>query len=278
MAVDEAILRCHAQGKAPPTFRLYGWRPPALSLGRLQSFHREVDTEACRRLGVDVVRRPTGGRAVLHDMEVTYSFIVSESNPFIPRDLGASFSIATSGIIKGLGRFGVTARIQGGRLAGRPGPHREASPRECQSAACFDAPSWYEVVAEDGRKLVGSAQARIAGVLLQHGSILLDFDIQKLVSIFKFKDPAEQDRVAAELREKATSLSELLGRPVGFEEVCDAVAWGVREYFRDAMQGSAMQVDFEIDFEEGQLTPDELALAEELAATKYGMDAWTAQR
>lgn len=277
MAVDEAILRCHARGKVPPTFRLYGWRPPALSLGRLQSFYREVDPEACRRLGIDVVRRPTGGRAVLHDMEVTYSFIVSESNPLIPKDLGASFSIATSGIVKGLGLLGVTARIQGGRRVGHPGSQREAA-RDCrpagcrpasgQSAACFDTPSWYEVVAGDGRKLVGSAQARIAGVLLQHGSILLDLDVEKLVSVFRFADPGERDRVAAELREKATSLSELLGRPVGFKEAYDAVAWGVREYFHD----------IEVDFEDGQLTPEELALAGELEATKYATDAWTAQR
>lgn len=263
MAVDEAVMVHVARGLSPPTFRLFEWDPPALSLGRVQSFDRDVDAEACARLGVDVVRRPTGGRAVLHDVEVTYSLIMSEKDPVLPEGLGESFSLATQGIIKGLRLLGVEAEIRGRDEAEKTG--RATASESMRTGACFDSPSWYEVVSR-GRKLVGSAQARLMGVFLQHGSILIDLDADRLCSLLRFG--SDEERVAAvhHLRSHATSISESLGREVGFEEVEGAVVAGMRSHIAP------------IDLVEGDLTEDEIALATALISRKYGSASWTVHR
>ncbi|HHY45887.1 MAG TPA: lipoate--protein ligase family protein [Firmicutes bacterium] len=261
MAVDEAILTCHAKGVVPPTVRLYGWSPPALSLGRIQSLKRDVDRDACIAMGIDIVRRPTGGRAVLHDKEVTYSFILAESNPLCPKDISGAFSLATSGIIHGLAILGIDARIHGG-------PGRREGDIGASSPACFDSPSWYEVVA-GGKKLVGSAQARMKGVLMQHGSILLELEPEKVARLFRFSDSVTRDRIASELEKQATSVSRLAGRPVRFDEVASALRDGFRRFFAGA---------FGITLKDGELLPEELCLARELERDKYGSDSWTALR
>ena len=265
MAVDEAILTCHSEGRVPPTIRLYGWKPPALSLGRIQSFHRDVDAGACHKLGIDVVRRPTGGRAVLHDKEVTYSFVLTESHPLCPKQISEAFSLAAMGILKGLSLLGIKAGIQG----------RDS--RQCRevqkgnrisSPACFDSPSWYEIVV-DGKKLVGSAQARIKNTLLQHGSILMELEPDVVSALFKLPSEAVRMRVERELQLGATSISSILGRKVGFGEVSTAVRQGFINFLWEA---------FGIILEDGALTPDEIRLAAELEQKKYSMDFWNMLR
>lgn len=269
MAVDEAVMVHVARGLSPPTFRLFEWDPPALSLGRVQSFERDVDAEACARLGVDVVRRPTGGRAVLHDVEVTYSLIMSEKDPVLPEGLGESFSLATQGIIKGLRFLGVEAEIRGRDEPEKPGRAAGGGAADAGGAvrtgACFDSPSWYEVVA-GGRKLVGSAQARLMGVFLQHGSILMQLDADKLCRLLKFNSDEERAAAVRHLRTHATSISEVLGRDVGFEEVEAAVIAGMRSHIAP------------IGLVEGDLTEDEIALATALVSRKYGSASWTVHR
>lgn len=271
MAVDEAIMVQVAAGASPPTFRLFEWDPPSLSLGRVQSFQRDVDAEACRRLGVDVVRRPTGGRAVLHDVEVTYSLIMSQNDPVLPAGLGESFSLATQGIIKGLRLLGVEAEIRG-RDEGDGSGHVAGASAEAVGAAgpvrtgaCFDSPSWYEVVS-GGRKLVGSAQARLMGVFLQHGSILIELDAEKLCSLLRFDSEDERAVAVRHLRSHATSISEILGRRVSFREVEDAVIAGMRSHISP------------IELVEGELTAEETALANTLISRKYGSPSWTVHR
>lgn len=270
MAVDEAVMVHVARGLSPPTFRLFEWDPPTLSLGRVQSFERDVDVEVCESLGVDVVRRPTGGRAVLHDVEVTYSLIMSEKDPALPAGLGESFSLATQGIIKGLRLLGVEAEIRGrdegdkpGRAAG--GGAADAGGGAVRTGACFDSPSWYEVVS-GGRKLVGSAQARLMGVFLQHGSILIELDAEKLCSLLRFSSDEERAAAVCHLRSHATSISEILGRRVGFREVEDAVIAGMRSHIAP------------IELVEGDLSSEELALANVLISRKYGSPSWTVHR
>ncbi|MEW5933385.1 MAG: biotin/lipoate A/B protein ligase family protein, partial [Bacillota bacterium] len=112
MAVDEAIMLAHARGEVPPTLRFYGWRPPALSLGYAQKAEREVDLEACRRAGVDVVRRPTGGRAVLHDREVTYSVVISTA--LFPGSVVETYRRLSAGLVEGLRLLGLQAEVQEG--------------------------------------------------------------------------------------------------------------------------------------------------------------------
>jgi lipoate-protein ligase A len=270
MAVDEAVMAHVAKGLSPPTFRLFEWEPPSLSLGRVQSFERDVDADACERLGVDVVRRPTGGRAVLHDVEVTYSLIMSENDPALPRGMGESFSLATQGIIKGLRLLGVEAEIRGrddGDSSGRGATSRavEDSAAGVRTGACFDSPSWYEVVA-GGRKLVGSAQARLMGVFLQHGSILIELDAEKLCRLLRFPSEAERAAAVDHLRSHATSISEILSRPVGFREVEDAIIEGMRSHISP------------IELVEDDISQEELALASTLISRKYDSPSWTLHR
>src|SRR5579875_2954295 len=151
MAVDEAVATAVGAGESPPTLRLYAWRPAAVSIGYFQRLASELDLAACRELGLDWVRRPTGGRAVLHAAELTYA--VAAVEPGAVLDVYARWS---RGLIAGVRRLGAAAEW--------------IAPRRGRSAACFDAGSAYEV-AVGGRKLIGSAQVRRWGAVLQHGSL-----------------------------------------------------------------------------------------------------------
>ncbi|HEX6970820.1 MAG TPA: biotin/lipoate A/B protein ligase family protein [Limnochordia bacterium] len=194
MAVDEALLASVAAG-GPPVFRLYAWQPPAFSVGYFQRVDEVVDTAACRAAGVDVVRRPTGGRAVLHEHEVTYALCLPLAYPGLPRGVAASYRHLVRFIVQALRSLGVDARFTPAQPTGR-GAAR---------AACFASPSWYEVAVE-GRKVVGSAQVRRGGALLQHGSILLRFDPERLASFLALRDGGERQAVADALARGACGL------------------------------------------------------------------------
>lgn len=238
-------MRAHARGLVPPTLRFYGWRPPALSLGYAQKAEREVDLDACGRAGVDVVRRPTGGRAVLHDREVTYSVVISTQ--LLPGSVVETYRHLSAGLVEGLRLLGLPAQVKADPP--RPG---------LRSAACFDAPSWYELVV-DGRKVVGSAQVRRGGVILQHGSIPLEFSPARLVALLRLP-PGWQERLEEDLARHAAGLCEW-GRAFSFAEVVAAMAEG----FRRAL---------EVDLEEGILTEGEVREAERLRACKYATWEW----
>lgn len=256
MAVDEAILTMLAAGESPPTIRFYGWEPTTVSIGYFQDMEREVDLAACAGLGLGFIRRPTGGRAVLHDVEVTYSIVVSEQEPHIPPGITESYRVLSEGILTGLRSLGVAAEMV--QVAERGGATEPASP------ACFDAPSWYEV-AVNGKKMVGSAQTRKMGVVLQHGSILLDLDIEKLFAVLRFPSAKHRERAKARFVEKATSLRGELGNPLSFMETAAAVAKG----FERAMG---------IVLEPGSLTERECEVAEQLRLAKYATDEWNLGR
>ncbi|EAX48990.1 biotin/lipoate A/B protein ligase [Thermosinus carboxydivorans Nor1] len=254
MAVDEAILRCHAAGAVPPTLRFYTWQPPALSIGYFQKAHAEVDVDACRARGIDFVRRITGGRAVLHDRELTYSVVVREDHPLLPPTLLGSYRILSQGLIAGLHALGVPAEMS------LPGAAFGQTARLPKNGACFDAPSFYEITA-GRKKLLGSAQVRKEGALLQHGSLLFDFDPSALTSLLKFHDDGERERCEKVLQAKATSLRHILGTVPDTAAVARIMAG---EF------GRALG----LTLEEGRLTAEEEALAERLAVEKFGADSW----
>lgn len=256
MAIDEAIMAAVREGRVPPTVRLYSWTPPTLSIGAFQSVEREVDVDQCRALGVGLVRRPTGGRAVLHDAEVTYSFIVSESHPLIPAGVRESYQVAASAIVEGLVSMGVPAQMHA-KDDDRP---RDARPGTGHAPACFDSSSWYEITV-DGKKLVGSAQRRESGILLQHGSILLDLDVDKLMQVLRFSSIERRNLSHRLLLEQTATVSSVLGRPVTFEETATAV-----------ISGFAKRLGTELDPE--SLTKHEAELAERLVNDKYGSLEW----
>jgi len=275
MAVDEAILIHHSRGEVPPTLRFYRWQPPTLSLGHFQQLEREVDREACRRLGVGLVRRPTGGRAVLHEHEVTYSIVLAQK--YLPGGVVETYRVLSKGLLFGLHLLGVPAELYS---PGKQKKEKDFSPagennddvveisavgaaggnsfpnvRGHLSAACFDAPSWYEVAVE-GRKLVGSAQVRQRETILQHGSILLGLDEEKLFRVLAFPSEKFRERVKKTFADRATALDRVLSRPPAYEEVCLAMVQG----FEKALG---------VELVPGALTAEEWATAVQLREEKY---------
>ncbi|MHB1652152.1 MAG: lipoate--protein ligase family protein [Desulfitobacteriaceae bacterium] len=252
MAIDEAILQVMAQTQdLRPTLRFYGWEPATLSLGYAQSFNKEIDEETCRASGIDIVRRPTGGRAVLHQHELTYSVIVPEVDEHVQGSVVESYLKISQALLQGLQSVGIPAEMAQGDLA------------KAGSAACFDAPSWYELVV-DGRKLVGSAQVRKNGVLLQHGSIILHFDAELLFNVLKFPSEEVRVRQLAAFRKKACALDEVWPRPVTVSELEEAIGQGFEK-----MMG--------IELKESGLTEAEQIQGDSLI-TKYCNEEWTKKR
>ncbi len=199
MAVDEALARCRRPGEA--TLRIYRWARPTLSLGRNQPARGRYDPHALRSLGVDAVRRPTGGREVLHDRELTYAVVVPVAGP---GSLRTVYHQVNRALVQALAAMGVR-----GGLA-EPG---ERSPRP-DAGACFGEPAAGEVMAA-GRKLVGSAQVRLGATLLQHGSLLLDRSPVGLESLAAPGHGVGGDR--------GVTLRELLGAPLSFDHVASTV-------------------------------------------------------
>lgn len=258
MAVDEAILQAHAHGEVPPTIRFYGWQPAAVSLGYFQKAAAEVNLDRCQKQGIDVVRRLTGGRAVLHAAELTYSVVVRDDHPLIPATITASYRYFSGGILAGLKQLGVDAC-----MSIPTGAYGQAK-RSHASAACFDAPSQYEITVQ-GRKMVGSAQVRKDGVVLQHGSILLNFDPELMASLLKLPEPGKEALLAGMLAKRAISLSEVLSRQVTWQEICQAMM----DSFSSALG---------VEAESGLLSQQEQDTACQLAQNKYSQDSWNLRR
>jgi lipoate-protein ligase A len=168
MAMDEELLARAQAGEAVTVLRLYTWDPPAVSLGRFQKIENSVNAEACHRHGIDIVRRITGGRAVLHHNELTYSIIARTENPLFPSNVLGTYKIIASGLLAGLKNLGIDAE-----MVSRSNRHAHLVKKGSKDPACFSSPSWYEILVH-GRKIIGSAQRRLSGAFLQHGSILLD--------------------------------------------------------------------------------------------------------
>jgi len=249
MARDEALLEScrHAQAPAPlfPALRIYGWSIPTLSLGRFQDALRSVDQGFCRERGIPVVRRPTGGSAVLHDREVTYCLVGGTGEEPFQGSILESYRRIAAGIAGGLTLFGLACD------PGAPVGRREArgAPAQCFARACS-----YETTFA-GRKVIGSAQVRRKGASLQHGSILLDANP-------KLFDEATGGQ--HEERRGWTTLRELMGRRPDFEEVALGLARG-------------MGTEFGAQWRIGELTPLEERLAQKLRARKYLNAHWTAR-
>lgn len=259
MALDEALLDWHSEGKIPPIIRFYGWNPPTLSIGYFQKVEKEINMEAVKRHGLGFVRRPTGGRGVLHEEELTYSVIVSEDYPDMPKTVTESYRVISEGILKGFHRLGMEAYF-----AVPQTPAEREQLKNPRSAVCFDAPSWYELVVE-GRKVAGSAQTRQKGVILQHGSILLDLDEDKLFSLFNYPNERVKERMQKAFRNKAVAINDISKEKITLEEAKNA--------FKDG-------------FEEGlnvQLTPftlseEQLNYVHELAKKRYESQEWNFKR
>jgi lipoate-protein ligase A len=263
MAMDQAIAVAHSEGKVPPTLRFYGWNPPALSIGYFQKAAVEVDLEAVKQQGIGFVRRPTGGRAVLHDQELTYSIIVAEKYPGMPSGVTEAYRVLSEGLLLGFQRLGLDAQMIQLEKAGE-----KLSLNSEASAACFDAPSWYELVVE-GRKVAGSAQMRYKGAVLQHGSVLLELDVAKLFGLLRFPSDAVRQRLQKSFQSKAIAINELRSE-LGLSPVTLDDAEAVfQQGFADAMG---------IQFEASEPTEYERQLAEKWMAEKYETEEWNLRK
>jgi len=223
MAVDEAILEAVGRGEAPPTLRLYAWSPPCLSLGRNQPAAL-VDEERLRAKGWDWVRRPSGGGAILHTDELTYAVIVPADHPLMRGGVLASYRRIAAALVVALRMLGVPAEMAG-----------SAEKHAFAPNACFTRPSDYEIHV-GGRKILGSAQARRGGAVLQHGTLPLWGDLGRIAEVLRFEDEDARRAEAAAVRQKAITVAEALGREVEWAEAARvfriAVARAVGVQFR----------------------------------------------
>jgi lipoate-protein ligase A len=257
MAVDEAIAEAAAAGAVPPTLRFYRWNPPTVSLGRHQKLADVDETQIAAR-GYDLVRRATGGRAILHVDELTYSVSGPIEEPRMAGGVMDAYLRFSNALLSGLSTLGLKAEKAGSRTrAGRE-----------LSAACFETPSAYEITA-GGRKLMGSAQSRRKGYVLQHGSLPLWGDVTRLVDVLALSSTA-RDRLRQQLRRQAATLAEVLDLPpdserLAYPHVAAAMAGG----FASALDQ---------DLEQGTLSASELSRSAELIRVRYADPAWTRQR
>ncbi len=252
MAIDEAILQALANGPGAPTLRFFQWEPPCLSLGYNQHW-QEVDGAACRRLGYTWTRRPTGGKAILHTDEVTYSLIIPQNDPRIQGGIVESYRILSCGLLSGLENLGVRARQANNEGAEADSRRGKGGP------VCFDTPSRYEITWQ-GKKLIGSAQLRRRGVVLQHGTLPLYGDLNRILDTLNFT--TEERALQAELLlQRATTLAQVLGKELSFAEVTAALS-----------AGFAKQLN--LTLRELPLTNQELGLADQLRVEQYANDSW----
>lgn len=250
MAVDEAIFSSYQANLSQPTVRFYGWDPPTLSIGYFQHVERDVNLSQVYQKGLGFVRRNTGGRAVLHHHELTYS-VVAGTKDGLPDSLLESYLFISKALTTAIHEFGINAEI-----------HQGLSSKLSLSGACFDTPSWYEITV-DRKKLIGSAQLRQQGSVLQHGSILMNFEAEHLASILNISE-SEQDHFIDKLTQKVTSLHHL-GVKCTIAELSEAIL----ESFSKLYQ---------IKFEVGALNQEELELVDELIHEKYATDSWNLRR
>lgn len=196
MGIDEAIIEGVKSGASLPTIRFYKWSPSAVSIGRFQSMKDEVNIDACKNMGIDYVRRITGGGAVYHDAEgeLTYSIIAPES--FFPRDIKESYALVCGWIINGLKTIGLDAQF-----------------------------SPINDISVNGKKISGNAQTRRDGVLLQHGTILYKLDISRMFSVLNVSKEKISDKMIKNVEERVTSVHSQVGS--SFEELYKAVMNGI---------------------------------------------------
>ncbi|WP_027965153.1 lipoate--protein ligase family protein [Halalkalibacillus halophilus] len=254
MALDECLLDWHSKGEIPPVLRFYTWEPAGVSLGYFQQIDGKIHTENIQKYGFDLVRRLTGGRAVLHDQELTYSIIISEDHPFMPASVTEAYKVISQGLLEGYRLLGLEAELA----------IPEGELNQTGSAVCFDEPSWYELVIGD-LKAAGSAQTRQRGVILQHGSVPVSTNVDELFDMFVYPNEDTKNRAKEVFKKKATSIEQALGRKPDIREIEKAFYHGFEKGLK-------------VELEPYQLTDEQTEEVEKLAREKYSSDQWNYKR
>lgn len=254
MAMDEALLNFVSRGEIDPVIRFYTWNPATLSIGYFQRLQKEIDIDKVKEKGYGLVRRQTGGRGVLHDKELTYSVIVPESHSNMPSTVTEAYKIISQGLLEGFKNLGFETYF----AIPRSKEERDKL-KQPRSSVCFDAPSWYELVVE-GRKIAGSAQTRQKGVILQHGSILQDIDIDDLFDMFIFKNERLKAKMKENFVQKAVAINDISNQHITLNEMENAFKSGFKK-------------GLNIDFKPLELTEKQKEEVQELEE-KYRSEAW----
>jgi lipoyl(octanoyl) transferase len=249
MAVDEAILEHNGRGDSLPTLRLYAWAPACLSLGYAQPF-ADVDMVRLQERGWEVVRRPTGGRAILHTDELTYSVTAPVDEPRVAGSVLESYNRLAGALFQAVHSLGLPVEMK----AGSDTNHATPNP------VCFEVPSAYEITVL-GKKLIGSAQARRKEGVLQHGSLPLVGDLARITNALVFRDEAERLKAAERLLVRATTVESALGRAISWDEAAEAFE-------------QAFEEKLALCLERGVLSQSEQNRAEELVHDKYDHPDW----
>jgi lipoate-protein ligase A len=254
MAVDEAILETVRNQTVLPTLRLYAWEPACISLGYAQAAS-EIDIEQLNARGWQLVRRVTGGRAILHTDELTYSISGHESEPRLAGGILTSYQRLSSGIL---------AALESLELGVQAMPKEQVEKGPQTQPVCFEIPSNYEITIH-GKKLVGSAQARKKEGVLQHGTLPLSGDLSRITQVLKYETDEDRIRAAERLLARASTVESALGHPVSWSQAAEAFTAGFASTLK-------------INFEPAELTNKEISRAEELVEQKYGKIDWTGNR
>lgn len=249
--MDESILEHIYRGESKPTLRLYSWNPPCLSLGHAQSF-KDVDVERLKSHGWDVVRRVTGGRAILHTDELTYSVTGSADEPVLSGGVLESYNRLAQALLHAVQSLSVPVEMK---------EHEGGHTKQNLNPVCFEVPSTYEITV-DGKKLIGSAQARKKEGVLQHGSLPLTGDLTRICDALIFENEAARETAKERLLARATTVESVLGVGADWETAAQAFIRG-------------FEAELGIQFERGELSKSESQRADELVKEKYAHPSWT---
>lgn len=252
MAIDEAIMQFVSRGDALPTLRLYAWDPLCLSLGYGQRV-RDVDQDRLRMNGWELVRRPTGGKAILHGDELTYSVALPRDHDLAQGDVVESYRRISMALIAALQLLGLS-----------PQSEKQAKGNSGLGPVCFEVPSHYEITS-GGKKLIGSAQVRRKEGILQHGTLPLYGDIGRICDALRYESAAQRVAARQNVHERAVTLADVTGTVIAWDVAAEAIAQG----FADT---------FALELQTDRLSAGEIALAEQLMAERYQHPDWTNKR
>jgi lipoate-protein ligase A len=236
MAIDRAVLFANSEGLTPPTVRFFSWKPSAISIGYFQSLVDEVDLAFCKKFGVDYVRRITGGGAVFHENELTYSIVIPESHKDIPKNIMDSYSRICGAVIRGLKNLGIES-------------------------------TYFPIndILSNNKKISGNAQTRKLRTVLQHGTILMDVDVEKMFSLLKVPDEKIRDKLIKDVKQRVTSIKNILNSEIYFEDVSVAMKKGFEQ-------------EFNVELIDDDLTNKELEYANKFEKEIFSSKDWNHRR
>jgi len=249
MALDESILEHIGRGESIPTLRLYSWDPACLSLGHAQPF-ADVDVERLQQRGWEVVRRLTGGRAILHTDELTYSVIAPNEEPRVLGSVLESYNRLAQALLLAVKELDLPVEMKEGKAENGTTPN----------PVCFEVPSTYEITV-NGKKLIGSAQARKREGVLQHGSLPLTGDLARICQALKFENEPARESASQRLLARAATVESALGREVSWETAARAFI-------------HAFEAQLGLSLQRGELSPSESRRTDELVKEKYDHPSW----